>query len=1737
MTIKKNNSKKLWIAASASLMLLGGTAVNVTSGNVVSASDEVSQSSTSMFVNGTLERGQAKYDAGGRRPNQSIDYQAKNLLLLDGKQYFILGKTKIELTPRGTSNTVSVLLNGNPYKSGDYGIGTYDKPEAGQVRKDTTWSFMLPQIDGDVSGWTEGPKVSYAPDDTVSHSDQTYAPVASYLSINQSFSLDSLIDSSKTVTGKANANEKIILKDASGTNLIKDNDSITSDNSGNYTITLNRPVKYNEEITAVAMNDNTPRTLATTVVGYDSSYHTPKVGTITAGTQKITGEVIPEDAVTAKFNESPIDSSKITVDAGGNYTINFDKPLETTDNLSITSQLDSDSSKNSTLSNRKPAFSLDYAKQKANKQLEATAGNVKSAIGQTQLPQKYQDAQVEYVNQVLSSVQTAVDSLASDKNQSDVNEAVNSGNTTLNAITNTSSSIYQGIQKYFADKNYTFTGTDNGDFQKGFNGAKDGYASESTNTKSNDKQQTIAYDYANGIKDALANPTSAQKNTDDQQSTSYKAGYNDTLDSINKALNKNSTIDNNNQAQAKGYSEVNNGAAASPIDNESDLQSHTEAYKKGYTEAQKGHNDALDKSKEAVASNSNSKIYQDSYNQTRAPFQAQKDYLTNRSSNNQYSGGNQTAYNESYSGMGDAISDYNGGTTKSLDTLGTNNKSQQYKDSYRMMAVTQEAMADVVAPRGSQKDSSDRNYSDTEKSVYQQAFDAATSAKNSSNYDEQSTNSLSADYAYNTMLGAKAYANGQPNSGSQNFTEGYTQAQKGYNTESQGSHNPAYIYGQNSKSQSTTGSSDYQRNQTKKPGQDVSYGYGYDGAKDGNEDALVGNQSAENNGTWSSKAQSYQDSYKAAYTKASTARQGMQDALTPKEAVSKRDADYMSGYNGAKDGLVSQNGQSQADKNAQYETAYNYAQGVKSALATPNGVHDDSATNKAYQAGYNDTQDGIKAATESETLTNDSKKATVKGFNEINNGAKAYQLGQTDLTDKTEAYKKGFNEAKAGHDDAQKSDATAKPTNGTSKQYQDSYNATRAAIQAQIDYLTNRFDTNKNSYSGDNQTAYNESYSGMIDDISDYNGGTAKSLDTLGTNNKSQQYKDSYRMMTVTQEAMADVVASRGSQKDTQDRNYSQTEKTIYQTAFDAATSAKNSSNYNEQSTNSLSADYAYNTMLGAKAYANGQPNSGSQNFTEGYTQAQKGYNTESQDSHNPAYTYGQKSKSQSDTGSSDYQRNQTKQSGQDVSYGYGYDGSKDGNEDALVGNQSAENNDTWSSKSQSYQDSYKAAYTKGSTARQGMQDALTPKEAVSKRDADYMSGYNGAKDGLVSQNGQSQADKNAQYETAYNYAQGVKSALATPNGVHDDSATNKAYQAGYNDTQDGIKAATESETLTNDSKKATVKGFNEINSGAKAYQAGQTDLTNKTEAYKKGYTESKTGHDDAQKSKSDDVNTSKTRQYQVSFQLTRAGLLGSSDYLNSGKQTNLNRYDSKENQKQSYQDGFEGAKSGQTVGMSGRMSDNNNNSQSYKDGYKTGYDKGYSSYLSDVQNQQAAYMMAYRQGVNQAAQDFESGVAEDFANKSQFYIDGYKSLASNAVKSTVAYEPGYGVLVWHIVDGKPVQTKVYKQHHNKIYAAKETKNIDGVSYTKLAATDNNWIQTQYLTENPSSPLTGTVSVRNVPTNYAVYLRDSKGKMTQQSVYLDSSWRVFEQKQINGQLYYRIGNDNQWIEAKYANLG
>lgn len=97
--------------------------------------------------------------------------------------------------------------------------------------------------------------------------------------------------------------------------------------------------------------------------------------------------------------------------------------------------------------------------------------------------------------------------------------------------------------------------------------------------------------------------------------------------------------------------------------------------------------------------------------------------------------------------------------------------------------------------------------------------------------------------------------------------------------------------------------------------------------------------------------------------------------------------------------------------------------------------------------------------------------------------------------------------------------------------------------------------------------------------------------------------------------------------------------------------------------------------------------------------------------------------------------------------------------------------------------------------------------------------------------------------------------------------------------------------------------------------------------------------------------------------------------------------------------------------------------------------------------------------------------------------------------------------------------------------------NVDGNITLKELITDTVKVTTKKAVAKPKSkpktPSTCYVPILYGNPNYKVRLLDSKGHY-QKYIKTDTSWKVWAEKTIRGMKCYKIGNDQQWVPAKFC---
>ncbi len=118
---------------------------------------------------------------------------------------------------------------------------------------------------------------------------------------------------------------------------------------------------------------------------------------------------------------------------------------------------------------------------------------------------------------------------------------------------------------------------------------------------------------------------------------------------------------------------------------------------------------------------------------------------------------------------------------------------------------------------------------------------------------------------------------------------------------------------------------------------------------------------------------------------------------------------------------------------------------------------------------------------------------------------------------------------------------------------------------------------------------------------------------------------------------------------------------------------------------------------------------------------------------------------------------------------------------------------------------------------------------------------------------------------------------------------------------------------------------------------------------------------------------------------------------------------------------------------------------------------------------------------------------------------------------------------------GQPTGKYIPVNSNYKVFAE---KTINGKLYYRLG-TNNQWIlatQTSQVNQNEKS-VEGYIYVPSLKNkNTKIALLDGQGHYTGKYISANSNWKVFAKKIVNGKLYYRIGNQNQWVPAQYSCL-
>ena len=157
-------------------------------------------------------------------------------------------------------------------------------------------------------------------------------------------------------------------------------------------------------------------------------------------------------------------------------------------------------------------------------------------------------------------------------------------------------------------------------------------------------------------------------------------------------------------------------------------------------------------------------------------------------------------------------------------------------------------------------------------------------------------------------------------------------------------------------------------------------------------------------------------------------------------------------------------------------------------------------------------------------------------------------------------------------------------------------------------------------------------------------------------------------------------------------------------------------------------------------------------------------------------------------------------------------------------------------------------------------------------------------------------------------------------------------------------------------------------------------------------------------------------------------------------------------------------------------------------------------------------------------------------------------ALPGEGRKATVKYKAGYGVNVWNVLSSTNVSFSGKRVMDGEPVTIFGEKTVNGVKYYQInAKNSNDYIQAQYVdgeqAVTPSKPSTDS-SKEEAVSGVIVVKYNGRGKValvnqdghygTGNYVSKNAAYKVFAKKTINGKTYYRLGTQNQWIPAQYA---
>lgn len=130
-----------------------------------------------------------------------------------------------------------------------------------------------------------------------------------------------------------------------------------------------------------------------------------------------------------------------------------------------------------------------------------------------------------------------------------------------------------------------------------------------------------------------------------------------------------------------------------------------------------------------------------------------------------------------------------------------------------------------------------------------------------------------------------------------------------------------------------------------------------------------------------------------------------------------------------------------------------------------------------------------------------------------------------------------------------------------------------------------------------------------------------------------------------------------------------------------------------------------------------------------------------------------------------------------------------------------------------------------------------------------------------------------------------------------------------------------------------------------------------------------------------------------------------------------------------------------------------------------------------------------------------------------------------------VSYVPGHPhskILLW---DGSGHGTGRFISG-NTNWKVNARKWINGKLYYRIG-NDRQWVQADYVNDVNASVIANyfVVHVSNAH-GATARLYNGDGTLSGLTIRTNSNWKGFEARRINGEVYYRLGRDNQWIPAK-----